>query len=232
MFIGFNVAFLPMHFTGLRGMPRRVFTYPEGLGWDWLNLISTIGAFVLAAGIAVIVYDVLWPRGAAAPREANPWNAGTLEWLTTHAPWAVRTVPHVDSRYPLWDQPDFVRKVDEGALLPAGRRGGKARDPDHDAARRRAGAVPAPAGQLFRADAGRDLHRRVLHLHDVPPVLDVARVRRSLALGAILSWLWTGTALIPEKAEKDVGLGLTCRSTRRARARSAGGRCSSPCSAT
>ena len=51
-FIGFNIAFLPMHVTGLRGMPRRVFTYPAGMGFDGLNLVSTIGAFILAAGVA------------------------------------------------------------------------------------------------------------------------------------------------------------------------------------
>src|SRR3546814_3271370 len=53
MFAGFNVAFLPMHLTGLLGMPRRVFTYPAGLGWDGLNLVSTLRAFVLALGLAV-----------------------------------------------------------------------------------------------------------------------------------------------------------------------------------
>ena len=63
MFVGFNVAFLPMHLTGLRGMPRRVFTYPAGLGFDALNLVSSIGAFILAAGIAVVVWDVVRPKG-------------------------------------------------------------------------------------------------------------------------------------------------------------------------
>ena len=65
-FIGFNIAFLPMHLTGLRGMPRRVFTYPAGLGFDTLNLVSTIGAFILAAGIAVIFWDLRPPEREAA----------------------------------------------------------------------------------------------------------------------------------------------------------------------
>ena len=72
MFVGFNVAFFPMHLTGLRGMPRRVFTYPAEVGWDWLNLISTVGAFVFAAGILVVVIDVLRPKHRQPRGEANP----------------------------------------------------------------------------------------------------------------------------------------------------------------
>src|SRR3546814_3190073 len=55
MFVGFNVAFFPMHLTGLRGMPRRVYTYPAEMGWDGLNLVSTAGAFLLAAGVLVFL---------------------------------------------------------------------------------------------------------------------------------------------------------------------------------
>jgi cytochrome c oxidase subunit I+III len=58
MFVGFNVAFFPMHITGLLGMPRRVYTYPEGLGWDGMNLASTLGAFILAAGILLVLIDI------------------------------------------------------------------------------------------------------------------------------------------------------------------------------
>ncbi len=61
-FIGFNVAFMPMHWTGLLGMPRRVFTYPAGLGFEWLNMTSTVGAFILAAGLFVFMFDFLRPR--------------------------------------------------------------------------------------------------------------------------------------------------------------------------
>src|SRR3546814_16831964 len=72
MFVGFNVAFLPMHVSGLRGMPRRVFTYPAEMGWDGLNLVSSIGAYVFAAGVLVVVWDVLRPKreiGRASCRE-------------------------------------------------------------------------------------------------------------------------------------------------------------------
>ncbi len=116
IFIGFHLTFTPVHFTGLRGMVRRVYTYPAGLGFDWLNLVSTIGAFVLAIGIAVFLFEVVRSlrRREYAPR--NPWEAGTLEWLTEMPgqPWGVRSVPEIDSRYPLWDQPNVIRDVDEG----------------------------------------------------------------------------------------------------------------------
>ena len=106
-----------MHITGLRGMPRRIFTYPEGLGFDGLNLVSSIGAFVLAAGFAVFVWDLVRPKGKQPYSERNPWGAGTLEWLQEMPaqPWGVRSVPEIDSRYPLWDQPNLLRDVDEGA---------------------------------------------------------------------------------------------------------------------
>src|SRR3546814_12838644 len=82
-----------MHLTGLLGMPRRVFTYPAGLGWDGLNLVSTLGAFVLALGIAVVAVDMFWPRGGRPYARRNPWNAGTLEWLTAlpGKSWGVRS---------------------------------------------------------------------------------------------------------------------------------------------
>ncbi|MGH6918370.1 MAG: cbb3-type cytochrome c oxidase subunit I, partial [Geminicoccaceae bacterium] len=79
MLTGFTLAFVPMHLTGLRGMPRRVFTYPEGLGWDWLNLVSSLGSFVFAAGFLLVVWDVVRPKGREPYAERNPWNAGTLE---------------------------------------------------------------------------------------------------------------------------------------------------------
>src|SRR3546814_20676488 len=75
MFAGFHVAFLPMHLTGLLGMPRRVFTYPAGLGWAGLNLVSTLGAFVLAPGIPVVAVDMLCPSGGRPYAGRHPWPA-------------------------------------------------------------------------------------------------------------------------------------------------------------
>src|SRR5688572_18252144 len=112
MFAGLTIAFLPMHVTGMLGMPRRVHTYAAGLGWDGLNLVSTIGAFVLAAGVVVVLLDVLLHL-RSAERKANVWEAGTLEWLPIHS-FGPRSIPRARSAEPLWDQPRLAREVEEG----------------------------------------------------------------------------------------------------------------------
>ncbi|BBK29508.1 cytochrome c oxidase subunit I+III [Stella humosa] len=80
VFVGFNLTFLPMHLTGLLGMPRRVYTYAPGLGWDGLNLLSSVASFVMAIGFALFVVDILLQRRFGRPASADPWGAGTLEW--------------------------------------------------------------------------------------------------------------------------------------------------------
>lgn len=126
MFVGFNVSFFPMHITGLLGMPRRVWTYPEGLGWETLNMISTVGAYVLAAGVALFVFDLFRRfRPTFADSVDNPWGAGTLEWLPTDT-YSTRSIPYVKSREPLWDQPELAREVEEGRhFLPGAPTGGR-----------------------------------------------------------------------------------------------------------
>ena len=114
MFIGFNVAFLPMHLTGLWGMPRRVFTYPTGLGWDALNLVSTVGAFVLAAGVLLFLWDIARKlRPTYGDTVGNIWGAGTLEWLPNNT-YSARSIPLITSREPLWDQPGLAEDVRAG----------------------------------------------------------------------------------------------------------------------
>jgi cytochrome c oxidase subunit 1/cytochrome c oxidase subunit I+III len=119
MFIGFNLTFFPMHILGLLGMPRRVYTYQPGLGWDWLNLTATIGSFVLAAGLLMFVVNFFWSQKHGQPAGENPWQADGLEWGTTSPPppYNFRDIPFVHSRHPLWESP-----------LPAGGQGGW-RDP-------------------------------------------------------------------------------------------------------
>ena len=104
MFIGFNVAFFTMHLTGFMGMPRRVYTYLPGLGWDIPNLISTIGAFALAAGAVLFMVNVWRSRQDGEPAGDNPWGASTLEWATTSPPqpYNFRRIPIVNDRDPLW----------------------------------------------------------------------------------------------------------------------------------
>ena len=105
LFLGFQLTFFPMHWSGLLGMPRRVYTYPAGLGLELPNLLSTIGAFVVATAVLLFVANGLWSmfRGAIAP--PNPWDASTFEWAVSSPP-PVYNFPHVpvaESRTPLWD---------------------------------------------------------------------------------------------------------------------------------
>jgi cytochrome c oxidase subunit I+III len=107
MFIGFNLAFFPMHLLGLEGMPRRVYTYQAGMGWDNLNLLSTIGAFTLAFGIVVSLINALRSAGTGERAGPNPWGAGTLEWATASPPPIANfyAIPVVYGRDPVWQPP-------------------------------------------------------------------------------------------------------------------------------
>jgi cytochrome c oxidase subunit 1 len=106
-FIGFNMTFWPMHHLGLRGMTRRRYTYAPETGWGTLNMIATIGAFLMAAGVLVFIINVLWSRRRGRLAGNNPWNAGTLEWATTSPPPAYGFLypPTVQGREPLWENP-------------------------------------------------------------------------------------------------------------------------------
>jgi len=103
--IGFHLTFDFMHIPGLLGMPRRIYTYEPGRGWDVWNLIVTIGVFFQAAGILVFAGNLIWSyfRGKAAGND--PWDAWTLEWFTSSPPPAYNyaVIPAVRSRRPLWD---------------------------------------------------------------------------------------------------------------------------------
>jgi len=125
MFIGFNVTFFPMHITGLAGMPRRVWTYPSNLGWDVLNMISTVGSFVIAAGVLVFIIDLIHNFRFGEGGPDNPWEAGTLEFLPNDV-YSTRSIPHVTSRDPIWDRPSLPREVEEGLhYLPNAPTGGR-----------------------------------------------------------------------------------------------------------
>lgn len=103
-FIGFNLAFYPMHRLGLEGMPRRIYTYSTGRGWGDLNFLATLGAMVIAASVLVFIGNVIWARKQGALSSENPWGASTLEWATTSPPpsYNFAYLPVVDSRYPIW----------------------------------------------------------------------------------------------------------------------------------
>jgi cytochrome c oxidase subunit 1 len=112
-FVGFNLAFFPMHLLGLIGMPRRVYTYPDGMGWNELNLLASIGAALIATSVAVFIANVMWSRRHGEVAGDNPWNAGTLEWATGSPPppWNFQHIPVVVGREPLWEEPTPSRVV-------------------------------------------------------------------------------------------------------------------------
>jgi heme/copper-type cytochrome/quinol oxidase subunit 1 len=103
-FVGFNLAFFPMHILGLQGMPRRVYTYLPEMGWDGLNLISSIGALLFALSFVLLLWNVIRSLQAGPPAPDNPWDAGTLEWATPSPPptYNFERIPLVTHREPLW----------------------------------------------------------------------------------------------------------------------------------
>lgn len=120
LFTGFNVAFFPMHVSGLKGMPRRVYTYPEGT-WEWENLISTLGAYLIGLSVLLFIFNVVYSmrKGAAAGR--NPWRAGTLEWATPLPTphYNHRSIAPVDDAYPLWKDPELYTRIERGDFMLA-----------------------------------------------------------------------------------------------------------------
>jgi cytochrome c oxidase subunit I+III len=116
IFLGFNLTFLPMHATGLLGMPRRVYTYMPELGWDLLNLVSTVGGFLSAVGVGMFVIDIALHFFLGNRARANPWDAGTLEWAidTPVPPYNFASQPLVEEREPLWHNPETAEKTRRG----------------------------------------------------------------------------------------------------------------------
>jgi cytochrome c oxidase subunit 1 len=121
MLIGFNLTFFPMHLTGILGMPRRVYTYAAGQGWDLLNLMSTVGAFIIALSVLVFMINFIISARAKVLAGNDPWGGATLEWATTSPPPAYNfdTIPPVKGRDPLWI---LRNERAEAARLPAGQK--------------------------------------------------------------------------------------------------------------
>ncbi|PVA05526.1 cytochrome c oxidase subunit I [Thalassorhabdomicrobium marinisediminis] len=209
IFSGFNITFLPMHMTGLQGMPRRVFTYPEDSGWALLNLVSTVGAFIIAAGFAVFLYDLLRSKKHQGQIPRNPWGAGTLEFShdVPEESWGVRSIPYIRSRYPLWQQDKIVERMDAGRFyLPDA--------PDHqretivtsviDAKPLYVQPITGPAWicMLAAVFTGGAFIFPTFHIY-TPAIVCAA-----FAIVCVCYWLWTATARPPRSNMRDAGLGL------------------------
>ena len=120
MFMGMQVTFWPMHIAGFMGMPRRVYTYLPGRDWEIVNLISTFGAFLLAAGVLVFLVDLARNFRFTTDNDAgNVYGGGSLEWLPTGL-YSTRSIPVVKSREPLWNDPQLAEDVEEGRYFLPG----------------------------------------------------------------------------------------------------------------
>jgi cytochrome c oxidase subunit 1/cytochrome c oxidase subunit I+III len=124
-FIGTFIVFFPMHIVGILGMPRRNYTYPSGMGWTALNFIESIGAYILAIGLLLIVANLAISLFRGAQADNNPFEGDTLEWSTTSPPppYNYAVIPTVSSPYPMWDKDDREldnRRLERGEGMLAG----------------------------------------------------------------------------------------------------------------
>ncbi len=189
IFLGFNLAFFPMHLTGLLGMPRRVYTYPAGMGWDELNLTSTLGAYLIGAGVLVFLVDLVRNFRPSRVGQGNPWNAGTLEWLPNDN-YATRSIPFVTSREPLWDQPNLAEDVAAGRYYlpgaPTGYRETIITSPIY-ARPLYLLQMPGPSWSTLLAAVGTALFFLMLTLKLLLPAL----ILGLFTLVMVICWLWS-----------------------------------------
>jgi cytochrome c oxidase subunit I+III len=174
------------------------------MGWDTLNLISTAGAFIFAAGVALFVLDLFlrFRPGDGGPQ--NPWDAGTLEWLPNDV-YSTRSIPHVTSREPLWDQPNLSRDVEAGRYyLPNAPTGGRETivTSPVEAEPQYVIQMPGPSWTHFIAAVFTAAFFLLLTVKIVIPALICGVV----AIGACIAWVWELDPG-PAKGKIDIGGG-------------------------
>jgi cytochrome c oxidase subunit I+III len=188
------------------GMPRRVYTYPEGLGWDLPNMLSTVGAFAFAAGVLVVLVDMALHLRVAGKVDTNPWNASSLEWLPLDN-YAARSIPRVESLDPIWDQPGLREQVAQGQhYLPGSATGARETIVTSAVEARPDYLMILPSfgwwhwlAALFTA-----AHFLLLTVQ----LYWIALVAGGLAIASILCWVWP---LDPEPRQRVVDVGGGCR---------------------
>jgi cytochrome c oxidase subunit I+III len=202
VFGGFHLTFFPMHIAGMLGMPRRVYTYDAGLGWEWPNLLSSAGAAVLALGFALLALDTVRTLRRGRRAHGNPWNAPTLEWLPSYN-YGTRSIPQVQGRDPLWTQPGLAGEVRQGRhWLPGtatGLREALVTTPRH-AALHHVIVLPGPGWLPLLGALGTAGFFLLLTVQWVMPAFAAG----VLAVGCVVGWLWRSDRL-PAAATVQVG---------------------------
>jgi cytochrome c oxidase subunit I+III len=206
LFGGFNISFFPMHITGLFGMPRRVYTYSHEMGWDWLNMISTIGSFLFALGILLMIVDAVRTLRRPTKEVGNPWNAATLEWLPSED-YGNRSIPKITSDDPLWDQPTLSQEVADARHYLPNTATGK---------RETIATSPASAKPTYLMILPGDSWLTVLGAFGTAGFFLLLTVKAMVlaficgivAIGSIIAWLWQSDRSVPQR-EVDIGGGIT-----------------------
>src|SRR5690625_4789865 len=193
IFAGFNLTFLPMHLTGLLGMPRRVYTYDASAGWDMLNLLSSLGGFMQAIGFGLFILDMILLARLGRSAARNPWGAGTLEWAMPTPPpsYNFASVPEVGGRYPLWDNPDLGVEQVRGRHWLATAAAGQRQTLSVDVVSGRpASVVILPGSTWLPLYAG--LATAMLFIAFLFKQYWLSAAGASLALVFFLRWAWQG----------------------------------------
>ncbi|MEU5723631.1 cytochrome c oxidase subunit I [Micromonospora sp. NPDC047738] len=200
VFTGMHVTFFPMHLYGLFGMPRRVYTYRSDLGWDVGNLISSIGSYVLALGLLLVLIGVVHAIRRGRPAGPDPWEGDSLEWSAASPPEAYNfpVIPRVHSLHPTWDE-RTVESTTTGAtkdrILSEGKR--TLFTSELDARPERAAQMPEPSFKPLVLAGVLLIFFTALLLGAYP--VAVAAV---LAVAAtIAAWLWP-----PRRPDEEIGI--------------------------
>jgi cytochrome c oxidase subunit I+III len=195
MLVSFNVTFFPMHLLGQRGMARRVYTYDRGLGWDFLNLIVSIGSALFGIGTLLTLINIVISRRHGAPAGPDPWGGDTLEWATDSPPaeWNFTSSPIVNSPHPLWDQQPLPYVTSTNGSVEE-----RAQGPEGTAYREAAvttgfdakgdGLLAIPEPSLAPAIAGIGLFVLFVGVLLVGPLIFWIGV--AIGVMALMSWAW------------------------------------------
>ncbi|MFC7477230.1 cbb3-type cytochrome c oxidase subunit I [Dankookia sp. GCM10030260] len=207
LFLGTNLTFFPMHFAGFMGMPRRIYTYPAGMGLELWNALSSAGAAMVLVGGLVLLTDIARNFRLTRGSDHSPWNAGTTEWLPGED-FGLRSIPQITGRYPLWDNPRLGTEVAAGRhFLPGtltGRREALVTSPA-EALPQYVAVIPGPGFAHLVAALGTAGFFLSLAVSAVVPAAGFGLV----ALAGFLRWLWTGTDFGPLPARQGgIGAGL------------------------